>query len=43
MVDDVWRVLLGEGLLTTSHSFFELTRLVRLNRRLHDAAWRAVS
>ena len=43
--DDVWRVLLGEGLLATSLSFGELTRLGRLNRscrRLHDAAWRAI-
>ena len=42
MNDDVWRVLLGEGLLATSLSFSELTRLSRLNhssRRLHDAAW----
>ena len=30
--DDVWRVLLGEGLLATSLSFGELTRLGRLNR-----------
>jgi hypothetical protein len=43
--DDVWRVLLGEGLLATSLSFGELTRLGRLNRscrRLHDAAWSAI-
>ena len=43
--DDVWRVILGEGLLATSLSFSELTRLGRLNRssrRLHDATWRAI-
>ena len=35
----------SEGLLATSLSFGELTRLGRLNcscRRLHDAAWRAM-
>jgi hypothetical protein len=43
--DDLWRVILGEGLLATSLSFSELTRLGRLNRssrRLHEAAWRAI-
>ena len=45
MGDEVWRVLLGEGMLATCLSFGELTRLARLNRssrRLHDAAWRAI-
>ena len=45
MGDQVWRVLLGEGMLATCLSFGELTRLARLNRssrRLHDAAWRAI-
>ena len=45
MDDQVWRVLLGEGMLATCLSFGELTRLARLNRssrRLHDAAWRAI-
>ena len=45
MGDDVWRGLLGEGMLATLLSFGELTRLARLNRssrRLHDAAWRAI-
>jgi len=45
MDDEVWRVLLGEGMLATLLSFGELTRLARLNRssrRLHDAAWRAI-
>jgi hypothetical protein len=44
-VDDVWRVLLGEGLLATLLSFSDLTRLGILNRsskRLHDAAWRTI-
>jgi hypothetical protein len=44
-VDDVWRVLLGEGLLSTLLSFSDLTRLGILNRsskRLHDAAWRTI-
>ena len=44
-MDEVWRVLLGEGMLATLLSFGELTRLPRLNRssrRLHDAAWRAI-
>ena len=43
--DDVWRLLLGEGLLETSLSFGELARLGRLNRsslRLHNAAWCAI-
>ena len=45
MSDDVWRVVLGEGLLATSLSFSELNRLGMLNRssrRLHEAAWRAI-
>ena len=45
MGDEVWQVLLGEGMLATCLSFGELTRLARLNRssrRLHDAAWRAI-
>ena len=44
-MDDVWRVILGEGMLATLLSFGELTRLARLNhssRCLHDAAWRAL-
>lgn len=32
MGDDMWRVLLGEGLLATLLSFSELTRLGRLNK-----------
>ena len=40
--DDVWRVLLGEGLLATWLSFSNVCRLNRSCRRLHDTAWRAI-
>jgi hypothetical protein len=42
---DVWRVLMGGGVMTTWLSFSDLTRLSRLNRSsrcLHEAAWRAI-